>query len=117
MEHRIKNITKIKNNQLTKCETCNLYHLIFNNIFLEFSPIEFENFKQYIMHIEIDFWEGKNSHINLIRKIPIPTMQENLVIMFDKCEIEELKSLIFCKNTNEYELLKANAIDYSSLLN
>lgn len=117
MEHIIKNITKIKNNQLTKCETCNVYHLIFNNIFLELSPIQLDNFKQYIIHIKIAFWEGKNLHTNLIRKIPIPTTQENLVIMFNKQEIEELKVLLSYKSTRSYKLLKAKCIDYYSLQN
>ena len=117
MFHNIKNITKVKNGQLTKCETCNVYHLIFNNILLEFLPDEFENFKQYIMQIEINLWESKKNKINITRKIPIPTMQENLVLMFDKQEIEELKVLLFSKCTKEYELIRLEAIDYCFLLN
>ena len=117
MYHNIKNIAKVKNGQLTKCKTCNVYHLIFNNILFEFCPIEFESFKQYVMQIEIDLWEQKNVHINMTRKIPIPTNQKNLMIMFDKQEIEELKALIFNVNTKEYKLLKYDAIDYCSILN
>jgi len=117
MCHNIKSIAKVKNGQLTKCETCNIYHLIFNNIFFQFLPIEFESFKKYVIQIEIDLWENKNVDINMTRKIPIPTLQENLVIMFDRQEIEELKTLILSKNTNKYKFLKFDAIDYCSLLN
>lgn len=117
MHHNIKKIANVKNGQLTKCKTCNIYHLIFNNLFFEFYPAEFERFKQYVMQIEVDIWEQKGIHINMQRKIPIPTEQENLVIMFDKQEIEELKSLIFSKNTNEYKLLKYDTIDYCTSLN
>lgn len=117
MCHKIKNIAKVKSGQLTKCETCNKYHLLFNNLFFEFYPMEFESFKRYVMQLEIDLWENLKVDINMVRKIPIPTTQENLVIMFDKQEIEELKALLLSKNTTEYKLLTFNAIDYCTLQN
>lgn len=104
MCHKIKNISKVKNGQLTICETCNKYHLIFNNIFFEFYPIEFISFKKYILQLEVDLWENKKIGINMTRKIPIPTNQENLVIMFDRQEIEELKTLIISKKTSDFKI-------------
>jgi hypothetical protein len=117
MCHKTKNIAKVKNGQLTKCETCNKYHLIYNNIFFEFYPIEFKSFKKYVLQLEVDLWENKNLGIKMTRKIPIPTSQENLVIMFDRQEIEELKSLILSENTNKYKFSKFDAIDYCSSIN
>lgn len=117
MKHSIKKISQIKNSQLSKCETCNVYHLIFNNIFFEFTSKEFESFKMYVSQIEVEFWLNKKLHVNRLRKIPIPTMQENLAIIFDQQEIEELKALIFSTDERCYKLLKVDDIDYESLLN
>lgn len=115
--HNIKKISQVKNGQLVKCETCNIYHLIFNNILYEFDLYEFESFKQYVMDIEVDFWEQQNVHVNMTRKIPIPTSQDNLVILFDKQEIEDLKKLISIKISIGYQLINPNGTDYSYLLN
>ncbi|WP_367651251.1 DUF6686 family protein [Winogradskyella undariae] len=51
------------------------------------------------------------------RKIPIPSIHENLVLMFNKQEILELKTL-FCHRGSIYEnYISLKDIEYTLILN
>ncbi|WP_298517111.1 DUF6686 family protein [uncultured Kordia sp.] len=110
-------ISQVNSGILTFCKTCNIYHLEFSNIYLEFSEAQFEEFSAYLFTIEIGYWEHKYANVNIKRKIPIPTTQDNLMLLFNRHEIEELKVLFCSKSTSEKPLLDVSQIDYTLVIN
>ncbi|WP_082379454.1 DUF6686 family protein [Pseudalgibacter alginicilyticus] len=113
--NNIKTVSKVKNGELYVCSQCHIYHLEFNNIYLKFNRKEFENFKTYIFDIEIDYWEHKYACSKMKRKVPIPSLQTNLVLMFSREEIYELQLLL--SNNSLNPLLETKDIDYTLILN
>ncbi|MFT5252812.1 MAG: hypothetical protein ACI825_000492 [Planctomycetota bacterium] len=117
MCNQVKTISKNCNGQLTFCEDCKVYKLIFNNIFLEFKEKELKSFKSYVATIEIEYWETKYDGIVMKRKIPIGTMQNNLSMVFNKQEIASLKSLLSIAEKKTNLMLSVLDIDYTTFLN
>lgn len=113
----IKVISEVKKGQLFVNETCNLYYLNYNNLLFELTPQEFDALRNYVCNIEMDYWEHKYSGSNLSRKIPIPSTQQNLYLMFNRKEIEDLKSLLMDPNYDESRLLKTHEIEYRAYAN
>lgn len=116
MCHNLKILATAKSGELSFCKQCNIYHLEFNNIYFEFSISQFKYFQAYLLTINSQFWEQKYACASFKRKIPIPSMQNNLVLMFNRQEIEELKTLVSTtKGTNA--ILNVDDIDYTFVLN
>ena len=90
----IRTIGKVKSGELTLCTKCNHYHLTFNNIFFEFTEKEYIQFKKYILHLDTSYWNENYPCPKVKKNIPIPTLQGNLVLLFNQQEIEELKNLL-----------------------
>ncbi|MUU79414.1 DUF6686 family protein [Winogradskyella endarachnes] len=117
MCNSIKTISKVSNGELSICKNCNVYHLEYNNIYFEFTVKQYEQFKNYLLNIEPDYWEDRYADADLKRKIPIPSLQSNLVLMFNRQEISELKYL-FCNSYSVFETyLKVEDIDAMVILN
>ncbi|MDN3664865.1 DUF6686 family protein [Algibacter miyuki] len=117
-ENNIKTLAKVTNGELSVCCECRVYHLEFNNIYLELNENEFEQFKNYLFDIEMDYWEYKYASAKVKRKIPIPSMQQNLVLMFKREEIVELRMLLSSRATHVFnEALTVRDIDYTLILN
>ena len=110
-------IARVKSGILTFCKACNMYHLEFTNIYLEFTKEQFEEFKAYLLTIEIAYWEHKYAGVNIKRKIPIPTTQNNLILLFNRYEIEELITLFCSTPTSKKVLLDVSQIDYTLVMN
>lgn len=109
----MKTLAKVKSGELAVCEHCSNYHLIFNNIFLELNKNEFKRLKIFILNLDVEYWENKYDAPNLKRKIPIPSRDNSLVLMFNRQEIAELKQL-FSKQSNIYNtLIDVGDIDYN----
>ncbi|MDA9676629.1 hypothetical protein N9T81_01765 [Flavobacteriaceae bacterium] len=89
-------LSRTKCGMIRQCSTCNKYNISFNNIFLEFTQTELENFKSYLDLIDVEFWQEEYGTIN--KSIPIPTNQYNLILVFNVSEFEELKELLSFKN-------------------
>lgn len=117
MCHRVKTIAKNCDGQLSFCTNCQVYHLTFNNIYIEFTPKELVAFRKYVSEIEVDYWEAKYERVVMKRKIPIQTMQQNLSMMFNKQELESLKDLIMQKTQKPFENIALLDIDYIFFLN
>jgi hypothetical protein len=110
-------ISQVSGNILTFCKVCNMYHLEFTNIYLEFTEQQFEEFRAYLATIEVTYWEHKYACVKIKRKIPIPTTQKNLILMFNRHEIDELKALFFSKSSPKTPLLDVSQIDYTLMMN
>ncbi|MEC3906161.1 DUF6686 family protein [Tamlana sp. 2201CG12-4] len=118
MCHNVKTLSKVKCGELSLCCQCSIYHLEFNNIYLEFNSNAFEQFKTYVLDIDMDYWECKYASSRIKRKIPIPSMQQNLVLVFIREEIRELQRLLSTSVTEVFNLyLNSNDIDYKLILN
>ncbi|WP_025741774.1 DUF6686 family protein [Aquimarina pacifica] len=113
----VKIVSKIKKGQLSKCLTCDLYLLTYNNLLFEFTNEEFISFKNYLLSIELDYWEHHHSNSDLKRKIPIPTLQQNLCLMFSRKEIHDIISLVFYSNYDKSKILRVYEIDYVTYAN
>ena len=88
-------LSRTKCGMIRQCFTCNKYNISFNNIFLEFTQTELENFKSYIDLIDVKFWQEEYGTIN--KSVPTPTNQYNLILVFNVSEFEELKELLSFK--------------------
>ncbi len=86
-------------------------------MYFEFNQEQFEHFKSYVLAVDCLYWECMYENANFKRKIPIPSMQENLVLMFNRQEMAELKSLLRFEENKTLNLLKADDIDYRYILN
>ena len=117
MYNNIKTIGKVKSGELTVCLKCNHYHLTFNNIFFEFTKKEYIQFKKYIFQLNTEYWNENYPCPKVKKNIPIPTLQGNLVLLFNQQEIEELKKLLSSKIVKEYEQISVEEIDYSFIQN
>lgn len=113
----IKTIGKVKSGELTVCLKCYHYHLTFNNIFFEFTNKEYIQFKKYIFQLNTEYWNENYPCPKVKKNIPIPTLQGNLVLLFNQQEIEELKKLLSSKIVRKYEELSVEEIDYSFIQN
>ena len=120
MSIKIKLLAKVKSGELTLCTNCNHYHLTFNNIFFEFTSEEYIYFKKYISQIDTTYWNENYPCPRVKRNIPVPTLQGNLVLLFNQQEIEELKTL-FDNNEyqeyKEYQEISIKEIDYTFIQN
>ncbi|MFT5892447.1 MAG: hypothetical protein ACI9Y7_002557 [Dokdonia sp.] len=117
MCHKVKTIAKNCDGQLSFCTSCKVYHLTFNNLYIEFTPRELHAFRHYVSGIEVEYWEMKYERMVMKRKIPIQTMQQNLSMMFNKQELVSLKELIMQKTQKPFQNLSLLDIDYTFFLN
>ncbi|MFV0565920.1 MAG: DUF6686 family protein [Flavobacteriaceae bacterium] len=115
MCHDLKILAKSNRGELSICLSCNIYHLEFNNLYFEFSTEEFVHFKTYILSVDCMYWECAYAETCFKRKIPIPSVQKNLILLFSRQEIEELKALVMEKDDNHY--LELDDIEYTYCLN
>ena len=117
MCHQTNTISKNIHGQLSFCTGCKVYHLIFNNLFFEFTQRELTAFQKYVDQIEVGYWETKYDRMVMKRKIPIQTMQQNLSIMFNREELQSLRCLISQNTKKPNDNLKVLDIDYQFFLN
>ena len=118
MSCQIKILSQTPNGRLTVCEYSNTFTLVFKNIFLELDVNQYQRFKEFLQYLDISYWEAEYKHIkSLKRKIPIPTSQENLILMFKPDEINELEVLFNLRNKNAPRLISFYQIDEKLILN
>lgn len=104
-------LSRSKNGILIFCKYNDMYQLLFNNINFNFTHQEFESFQRYIFTLEVAYWEQEFKCSIYEKRIPIPTVQSNLLLLLNKAEVIELKGLIKMQQTS-LELLKATDINY-----
>lgn len=120
MCNSIKILAKAKSGELSFCEDCKSFHLIFNNLFFALNAKELKRLKAYVNDVEEMYWEHKYVCSNMRRKIPLPTTQENLVLMFNRQEVIELRTLLNFKRTKgkpAINFLSVDDIDFNLVLN
>ena len=98
------------------CNECKFHHVLFNNLHFVLDKNEITALRKYVNNIDINYWESQYEFTTIKRKIPIPTSQENLILIFNKHEFDAFKSLLF-NQSNTYKVLTANDIEYNFISN
>lgn len=80
---------------------CGNYQLTFNNLNFSLTEDELIAFKTYLKRIDIDYWEKEYEYSIYKKKIPIPTLQSNFIILVNRFELYELLLLLNIDNANE----------------
>lgn len=108
-------LNRTKHGSLIYCKDCELFHLSYGQFHLSFCKKELRHFYQFLNGLDLDYWEQHYGD-GTKRKIPIPTLQNNLYLMLTRAELEELKGLM-CYNKRSLPLLTVDDIDYQYILN
>lgn len=116
MCRKLKTLSKNKYGELYYCNTCKVYHLLFRNIHFILNQKQLNSLKTHIKTIHINYWESLFEGTTVKRRIPVPTCQENLILMFDKLEFDAFKNLFFNPSRSS-KVLCAHDVDYHFILN
>lgn len=108
-------LNRTSNGLLLFCRHRGMYQLLFNNLIFDFSSTEMTSFSNYLDQIDAEYWENEYQHSIYEKKIPIPSLQSNFIIMLNSKELKELRFLVDC--LNEYKILKPMEINYRLMLN
>jgi hypothetical protein len=111
----LKILNRTSNGILLYCHDRDMYQLLFNNLTFDLSSIEMTSFSNYLEQIDIDYWETEYQHSIYEKKIPIPTLQSNFIILLNRKELEELRFLVDC--VYEDKILKPVEINYLIISN
>lgn len=116
MCNHFKYITKNKNGFLIYCSKSETYQLAYKNLNFNLSDYELNGLVMYLKTIDCDYWEKEYRNSIYQKKIPIPTLQSNFMILLEKHEVYELIGLLDIKNVNE-EFITFEDINYPINLN
>ena len=94
-------LKQTQNGMLIFLKGCGNYQLTFNNLNFSLTEDELIAFANYLKRIDIDYWEKEYEHSIYKKKIPIPTLQSNFIILINRLELYELLVLLNFENTNE----------------
>ncbi len=103
-------LNQTENGMLVMLNGCGNYQLTFNNLNFNLTPFELEHFTNYLTNIDCSFWENEYENSIYERKIPIPTLQNNLMLLLNRQEVNELIALISLKKSEK--LLQSKDINY-----
>lgn len=111
----LKVLNRTSNGILVFCPKKGMYQLLFNNLTFSLNQVELDGFFDYIQNIDCNYWEQEYKNSIYEKKIPIPTLQKNFIILFERSEIYELTLLLNYKIRNKD--LKFTDIKYPLNLN
>lgn len=89
-----KYLTKTANGSLVFCSKSNTYQLCFKNLNFDLTKIELESLVKYLKNIDCNYWEQEYKNSIYEKKIPIPTLQTNFMILLDRMEVYEILNLL-----------------------
>ena len=108
-------LNRTNNGLLFYCTHSSLYNLSFNNLTFNFDAVEFDRFRVYLNSIDSAYWEKEYENSIYEKKIPIPTLQNNFIILLNRHELEELKILV--DFSHRARLLDPEEINYKMIYN
>lgn len=111
----LKIVNRTSNGLLLFCPKNDMYQLSFNNLSFNLNSTEMDSFSNYLTRIDSDYWENEYRNSIYEKKIPIPTLQSNFIIMLNRKELDELRDLVDIQKG--YNILKSNEIDYKLFYN
>ncbi len=113
---KVKHLKRTKDGILLFCYHLELYQLMFKNINLNLTLNELECFSKYIQNIDEQYWEVEYRYSIYNKHIPIPSLQENLMILLDVIDLYELRELLDYE-TKEVKFFTFREIDYKLIMN
>lgn len=77
-------LKRTKNGVILYCRCSDTYQVLFKNINYNLTQTELDSFVHYVTTVDEFYWEDeyKNSVYN--KRIPIPSIQANLIILLDR---------------------------------
>lgn len=111
----IKIINKTANGILMFCPKSKTFNLSFSNLTFNFSHKELYDFISFIENIDCEYWETEYRNSIYSKKIPIPTLQSNFIILIDRNDLEELLTLLYFEKREQF--LKHHQIGYNLIFN
>lgn len=109
-------LKRTKNGLLLQCENSGIFQLLFKNLNFNLTEEEWNSFLNYVNSVDEFYWEQEYKNSIYEKRIPIPTVQTNLMILLDLSELIELRELLTYQNERE-EYIHFSAIDYKMVLN
>lgn len=101
-------LKQTENGLLLFLKGCKNYQLTYKNLNFSLSKEELDTLENYLLEIDIDYWEEEYKNSIYTKKIPIPTLQNNFMILLDRNEIEEL--LVLLDYTSKINLINPKSI-------
>ena len=77
---------------------------------------ELDCFAKYVQNIDEKYWEQEYENSVYSKHIPIPSVQNNLMILLDMKDLFELRELLDYQ-TKKIKFLTCREIDYQILMN
>ena len=113
---KVNYLKRTKDGILLFCYHSEMYQLLFKNINFNLTLNELECFSKYISTIDEQYWllEYRNSIYN--KHIPIPSLQENLILLLDLNDLFELRELLNYQSKS-IKFLSFREIDYKVMMN
>ncbi len=87
-------IRETENGLLVYLKGCNNFQLTYKNLNFNLSEKELTNLLNFLIKVDIDYWEKEYQHSIYEKKIPIPTLQANFIILLNRFELNELIYLL-----------------------
>jgi hypothetical protein len=115
MCRHFKYLTKNKNGFLVYCDKSKAYQLSYKNLNFNLTVEELESLVKYLKNIDCDYWEKEYENSIYQKKIPVPTLQTNFMILLERHEVYELINLLDIDKKKEF--LSFLDIDYPIHLN
>jgi hypothetical protein len=115
MCNSFKYLTKNRNGFLIFCSKSGTYQLSYKNLNFNLTLEELNSLVGYLKSIDCNYWEKEYENSIYVKKIPIPTLQSNLIILLERYEVFELLILLEIKKPKVY--LSVSEIDYPIHLN
>ena len=110
-----KYLTKNKNGFLIYCSRIGVFQLSYKNLNFNLTAEELTSLVKYLKNIDCDYWEKEYENSIYQKKIPIPTLQTNFMILLERNEVNELLYLLDKPTSKEY--LSVEDINYQIYLN
>src|SRR5690606_1012326 len=117
MCHNIKIESQTKNGIVVTCTDCDKYQVLYKNLNFNFEQSEYDSFIKYLSNIDSESWEMEYENSIYNKRIPIPTAQQNLMILVNSEELLELKRLLIKNKQCAIKGISFKEINYNIIYN
>lgn len=93
-------INRSPNGQISQCKCHEGYKLKFGNIILQLSTKELDQFRNYLLSIDYEYYIALNQHSLYIKKLILRVGKSSTQMALNRNEFLELCSLLTTNNTN-----------------
>lgn len=111
MCYNFKIVSRTQNGIIVKTN-CDIYQLSYKNLNFNLTKTEFDSFLTYLIKIDCNYWEKEYENSIYEKKIPIPTLQSNFIILLDKIELFELITLMKSSTEEFLRFKDFNNLDF-----